>query len=162
MSNVSELDGLIGQAAGVDGEVAATEPGAVMEAQALAEVSSLSDDNAQCVAMILALSVPILGKLYPSLIAIYTEEAQGQVSASLGPVLAKYGVNLKEGAGRYKEEIAAAFVCGPIAWASYHGIKADAAARAGTTAKTPVLADEVKPPAVRVPVPGDFEYREPM
>jgi hypothetical protein len=159
---MDELEGLIGQAALVDGEVAAAAPGAVLEAQAEAEVMGLAEENGQGVALILDLAVPILGKLYPSLLDVYTPEACAAVAASMGPVLAKYGINLKEWGGAYKEEIGALFVCGPIAWATVAGIKADIAARAGAPAAK-VISDGAAPTKrEHMPVPGDFDYREPV
>lgn len=154
---MDELDGIINQAGMVDGEVAASAPGAVMEAQAEAEVMSLAAENTAGVGFILGMAVPLIGKMYPSLLEVYTPKACSAVGAAMGPVLAKYGVNLKELGGAYKEEVAALFVCGPIAWATVAGIKADIAARA-----RPAAAQVAAPPRPgNLPVPGDFDYREP-
>ena len=158
MAEMNELEGIIGQAALVDNEVAAAAPGAMLEAQAEAEVMSLASENTEGVSFILGMAVPLLSKMYPSLADVYTPEACGQVGAAMGPLLAKYGVNLKEWGGAYKEEIGALFVCGPIALATVAGIKADIAARAGAPAAKQVAA----PSPGRVPVPGDMDYREPV
>lgn len=164
MDQVNELDGLIAQAGALDGDAAATSPAAIMEQQAQAEAMGLSDQNSQAVGMMLGLAVPILSRLYPSLEQVYTPETCGALSASLGPVLAKYGVNLTEWGGAYKEEIGALFVCGPVAWATVQGIKADIAARAGAPAAVPVAGPATLNPAPPAtgPRPGDFAYREPV
>jgi hypothetical protein len=156
---MDELQGLIGQAGLVDGEVAASAPAAQMEAQEEAAALGLAEENGQAVGMILGMAVPLLGRMYPSLLTVYTEEACGMVAASLGPVLAKYNVNLRDYGGAYKEEIGALFVCVPIALATVAGIKADIAARMAATPGAAVL----EKPAAKAgrPVPGDFEYREP-
>jgi hypothetical protein len=137
---MDELDSLITQAAGVDAEVASTAPAAMVEQQAAAAVMDMAQQNCQGVSMMLGLAVPILSKLYPSLENVYTEQACAQIAASVGPVLAKYNVNLADWGSSYKEEIGALFVCGPIAWATVQAVKADIAARnpAKAVAVTPV------------------------
>jgi hypothetical protein len=159
--SANELDALAIQAGAVDGAVEAQEPGAVMAAQAEIMTMGLAEENSQGVTMILGIAVPVLGKLYPSLADVYTDEACGAIAASLGPLLAKYGVNLKDWGGAYKEEIGAAIVCGPIAWATVQGIKADIAARAGPKAAQVVDASDKAQTKGAGPVPGDFEFREP-
>jgi hypothetical protein len=158
----AELAGLLMQAAAVDGDLAAQAPEAIAEQQELMVVASLAEENTKGVRMILALAVPILGKLYPSLVDVYTEEACGAVAASLGPLLAKYGINLQEWGGRYQEEIGAAFVCGPIAWATVQGIKADILERA----KPEAIEIHMRSPKIAEPAPGaklkpgDYGYVE--
>jgi hypothetical protein len=125
----SELAVLAAQAGMIDGEMTASGPEAMLAAQEAEQAIVEADQNIASVALILALSVPFLGRLYPSLLVVYTDEAQGAVSATLGPVLTKYGINLGDMGGRWKEEIAAVAVCGPIAIATLEGIKADIAAR---------------------------------
>lgn len=136
---MEELDSLLMQAAGVDAEVASTAPAAVVAQQEAAAVMDLAQQNCQGVGMMLGLAVPILSKLYPSLEKVYTDEACGQIAASVGPLLAKYNVNLADWGSAYKEEIGALFVCGPIAWATVQAVKADIAARnpAKAVAATP-------------------------
>jgi len=96
-------------------------------------------NNVQQVALMLALAVPLLGKLYPSIAQIYTDEVQGQVSQSLGPVLSKYGVDLSDLARAYGPEIAAAIVCVPLAIATVAGVKADIQARIKQSPKDAAL-----------------------
>lgn len=125
-----EMQALLMQADALDGEAAAAGPEAMMAAQAQAEAVMLADQNTGQVRMILALAIPLLGKLYPSLTAIYTDPTCDQVAGALGPVLTKYGVNLGDLGNQWGEEIAAVLICGPIAVATYQGIKADIQARA--------------------------------
>lgn len=157
----AELAGLLMQAQAVDGDLAAQAPEAIAEQQEALAVVSLAEENQKGVAMILDIAVPILGKLYPSLVGVYTQEACGAVAASLGVVLAKYNVNLAEWGGAYKEEIGALFVCGPIAWATVQGVKADILAR-----EAPKAIEQGKPaaPPKQAPgaalKPGDYGYVE--
>jgi len=127
---MDELDALAAQAAGIDQEVASAAPGAVLQQQEAEAVMDLAQQNTIGVGMILDTALPILGKLYPSLQEIYTPEVCYKIAASLGPVLAKYNISMASWGAVYKEEIGAAFVCVPIAWATYQGIKADILARA--------------------------------
>ena len=71
--------------------------------------------------------------MYPSVAAVYTEEVCAQVGGSLGPVMAKYGIDLGEWGGRYKEELTALFVCVPVVLATLKALKTDVAARAPKT-----------------------------
>jgi hypothetical protein len=156
------IAGLMQEAAALDAELGAQTPEARAEAQAAELVGTLAEENVRGVGMILALAVPVLSKLYPSIEAVYTDEACGEVAAALGPVLAKYNVNLKDFGGRWQEEIGAAIVCGPIAWATVQAIKADIAARVGNS---PQAVGHAKAAALSAPgpqpQPGDYGYVEP-
>lgn len=143
-----EMRALLMQADALDGEAAAAGPEAMMAQQQQAEAVMLTDQNTGQVRMILALAVPLLGKLYPSLVDIYTDPTCDQVAGTLGPVLTKYGVNLGDLGSQWGEEIAAVLVCGPIAVATYQGIKADVQARV-----------EQAPKAVASPQPQRVETR---
>lgn len=117
-------------------QLAAGEPNADLQAmedaeaaQAAAEQATHADQNSQAVRMGLDIAIPFLSKLYPSLAEIYTDEAKGAVAMTVGPVLTKYGIDLGDVGGRYREEIAMVVVCGPIAIATYQGMKADIDAR---------------------------------
>lgn len=160
---LNELDALALQATALDGAVDASGPAAMVAAQEEAAAMSLADANRQGVAMILDLALPIVGEIYPSLHAIYTPDARGRVAQALGPVMAKHNVDLQALGGRYGEEIAAVMVCGPIAWATVKGIKADIAQRAGQQPAKEIGAGmpeaEVVGPGLR---PGDYGYVEPQ
>lgn len=150
----AELDALEMQAAQVDGQVAATAPEAVQAAEEQQVLLSVADENKRGVLLVLGTALPVLGKLYPSLQAVYTDEAQAAIAETLGPLLAKHGIDLKDFGGNYREEIAAALVCGPIAWATVQAVKADIAARMETKPQAE------KPKPIRAaPKPGDYDYR---
>ena len=142
----NEMLALAMQADALDGDAAAAGPEAVMAQQQADEGEQQAQTNVGQVRMMLDLGIPILSRLYPSLADIYTPEACGMVAASLGPVLAKYNINLADWGSAYKEEIGALMVCGPIAWATVQGVKADIAARADKSPKAGVLR-QPPPPA---------------
>jgi hypothetical protein len=98
-------------------------------AQAGAEAQAQADQNSAAVRMALDVSIPFLARLYPSLAEIYTDDARTAVAMTVGPVLTKYGVDLGDLGTNYREEIALVLVCGPIAVATYQGIKTDVLAR---------------------------------
>ncbi len=125
-----EMRALLMQADMLDSEVQASGPEAMVAEQEAAEVSQMTMDNVQGIMMMLGVAVPLLSKMYPSLEAVYTEEACASVASSVGPVLSKYGVSLGDMGGRYKEEITMVVVCWPIAAATVVAVKSDIAARA--------------------------------
>ena len=110
-----------------------------------AEVAAQVDQNSNAVRMGLDIAIPFLSRLYPSLAEVYTEEARGMVAMTVGPVMTKYGIDLGDVGGRYREEIAMVVVCGPIAMATYQGMKADIEAREKRVPKA-VAAKQVDPP----------------
>lgn len=138
MDNI-ELKALELQAQALDGEVSAAGPAAVMAQQEIDQVQEQDGNNVHQVRMIMDLAIPLLGTLYPSLPAIYTEAQRGLIAASLGPVLTKYDISLSDWGSAYKEEIGALMVCGPVAWATVQGIKADIFSRAEKSPKAIVL-----------------------
>lgn len=116
--------------------LAADEPNAELQAvedaeaaRAAAEQAAQVDQNSNAVRMGLDIAIPFLSRLYPSLEAIYDEQARTAVAMTVGPVLTKYGIDLGDVGGRYREEIAMVMVCGPIAVATYQGIMTDVGAR---------------------------------
>jgi hypothetical protein len=162
----AELNAIIMQAGMVDGLADAASPEAMQQAQEMQIVVSMAEQNASAVAGVLSLAIPLIAPLYPSLEGIYTPEVCERVAASLGPLLAKYGVNMEDMGGKYREEIAAAFICGPIAVATYKGIKADVEARAGApkalvqqvTSAAPGPVPGASPGVLLRP--GDYGYEE--
>jgi len=139
MEDNADIVALQMQADSLDNEVAANGPAAMIEQQQMGEVADLQSQNTAAVSMMLDLAIPMIGRLYPSLDAIYTPDARAAVAASLGPVLAKHNIDLKQWGGQYQEEIACAIVCGPIALATVAGVKADIAARASAPPKAAAL-----------------------
>jgi hypothetical protein len=166
VDNNGQLAGLIAQAGALDGEAVASSPEAMQAAQELQQAVTLADQNSAAVAGVMELALPLICPLYPSLADVYTEEARAGIAATMGPLLAKYGVNMQDMGGKYREEIAAAFVCGPIAVATYKGIKADIEARANSVPKAIAQepASKLAAPAPKAKgaalKPGDFGYKE--
>lgn len=133
-------------------QLAADEPNKEMQAledaeaaNQAAEVAAQVDQNSNAVRMGLDIAIPFLARLYPSLADVYTDDARMAVAMTVGPVLTKYGVDLGDVGGRYREEIAVVAVCGPIAMATYQGIKADVEAREKQAPKA-VAAKQVDEP----------------
>lgn len=153
-----ELDLLIMEAGGMEADRAATAPEAVAEASAQAEAMSLIQSNGQAIYHALELAVPLIAPLYPCIATIYDEAARQRIAGVLGPLTAKYGWSVGEMGGAYKEEIAAAFVCVPLAVATVTGIKAEIAARSGAKVAEAVRLD--KSPPLPGAKPGDVNYRE--
>lgn len=122
-----EFAALAMQADGLDGQAHASSAEGIMEGQAEAVALDQTQQNAQQIHMVLSLAVPMLVPMFPSLEAIYTDEQNMIVGAALAPVLTKYGITL--GGLSDKPEIAALLVIGPLALATYKGVKADIAAR---------------------------------
>jgi hypothetical protein len=126
---MDELDGMLLKAAEIDAAVDASAPQAMAEAQQAADVMSMADMNTRAVAGVLEMAAPMIAPLYPSVAAVYTPAVCEQVGGALGPVLAKYGIDLGEWGGKWKEEITALFVCVPIMLETVKAVKADIAAR---------------------------------
>lgn len=75
-------------------------------------------------------AVGILAPMFPSLPAIYTKTATAAAAAAVANVCNKHGWMQNGVMGRYGEEIACLAVVGPLAFATYQGIRGDLAARA--------------------------------
>jgi hypothetical protein len=159
-----EMAGLLAQAGEIDAELAASSPQAMQAAQELQVALTMAEQNAAAVRGMLAVAIPLICPLYPSLEAIYSPDVCVQLAVTLGPLLAKYNVNLEDMGGKYREEIAAAFVCGPIAIATYKGIKADIASRAGPPKavehKPATTLEQPKAGKGAALKPGDYGYVE--
>lgn len=131
---MSNLEALAIAAEAIDNDTAATEPGAIAAHQVEAQQLEQQGENVRQIHMMLDLAVPLLGAMYPSLPPIYTDQKRREIAASLGPVFTKYNIDLAKWGTAYKEEIGALMICGPVAWATVQGIKADIARREQTIA----------------------------
>ncbi|QXZ10956.1 hypothetical protein KUF54_07115 [Comamonas sp. Y33R10-2] len=78
---------------------------------------------------LLQMAVGMLAPMFPSLPGIYTPEATQAASAAVAGVCNKHGWMQGGMMGRYGEEIACALIVGPMAFATYKGVKGDIAAR---------------------------------
>jgi hypothetical protein len=160
MAELNELDALEHAARAVDGDVAAQAPGAVAAAQEEAQASSLADNNGRMVAGVLEMAAPMIAPLYPSVAAVYTPDVCAQVGGALGPVMAKYGIDLGDWGGKYKEELTALFVCVPVALATLKAIKADVAAKQPQEQAQALGSEAVALTPTGVMKPGDYGYAE--
>lgn len=86
-------------------------------------------DLAQEIAGLVQAAVGMLAPMFPSLPGIYTPEATQAAAAATAAVCTKHGWMQGGLMGRWGEEIACAVIVGPLAFATYHGVKADIAAR---------------------------------
>ncbi|WP_151446719.1 hypothetical protein [Lacisediminimonas profundi] len=100
-------------------------PGAAGEAQQ----GEAGVPLAQEISAVLSLLVKLATPIFPSLEEIYSEQVIGAVGAAVEPVCIKHGWLADGIGGKYAEELAAACVLGPLAWATVTGIKRDIASR---------------------------------
>nr|WP_315540539.1 hypothetical protein [uncultured Comamonas sp.] len=98
------------------------------ESEGEQEVAAVPD-LAQELAGIVQAAVGMLAPMFPSLPGIYTPEATQAAAAATAAVCRKHGWMQGGMMGRWGEEIACAVIVGPLAFATYHGVKADIAAR---------------------------------
>lgn len=147
----TELAALTAQAGLLDGEQAANGPEAMVAQAEADQAEQVQSANIGQVRLILALAVPVLGKLYPCLVDIYDDTTCDQVAGTLGPVLTKYRIDLGDMGSKWGPEIAAVMVCGPVAFATYKGIMADIASRAPQVPKA--VASTVRQAAPAAPEP---------
>ena len=74
-------------------------------------------------------AVSMLAPMFPSLPGIYTPEATQSAAAAVAGVCHKHGWMQGGVMGRWGEEIACVAIVGPLAFATYQGVKTDIAAR---------------------------------
>ena len=105
------------------GPIPGQEEGA--DAQEAATVPDLAGE----IAGIVQAAVGMLAPMFPSLPGIYTPEATQAAAAATAAVCDKHGWMQGGLMGRWGEEIACVAIVGPLAFSTYHGVKADIAAR---------------------------------
>lgn len=112
-------------------------PGAVVEqAQPAAPKIELADELRGLITVV----VQTLGPMFPSLKEIYTEQATEAAATAIAGVCTKHGWLQGGMFGEYGEEIACVAVCGPLALATFNGVKGDLAKH-----KAKAAAKELKP-----------------
>jgi hypothetical protein len=105
-----------------------------------AQEVALLDKNTQGLSMLLDLAAPTFdGFGFPRVAGVLKADGSKLVAA-WAPVLTKYGVNLEQLAGAYKEEILAAVLTLPIALALGKALKEDARSHAPALEAAPVPA----------------------
>lgn len=102
------------------------------------------------IAGLLGALVGVLSPAFPCLPTIYTEQSIGAASASFAAVCVKRGWLTGGIMGEYGEEIAALIVCGPLAVATFQGVKGDLARLKKKTPAAPAALD-AGPPAEAAP-----------
>lgn len=107
---------------------AANEPSAGTPT-APAEPEPTGPDLQTEIAGLLKVAVATLGPMFPSLKTIYTDETIGAASGAVAAVCNKRGWLQGGLMGEWAEEITAVAIVGPLALATYQGVKADIAAR---------------------------------
>lgn len=86
-------------------------------------------DLAVEIAGLVQAAVGMLAPMFPSLPGIYTPEATQAASVAVAGVCHKHGWMQGGVMGRWGEEIACVAIVGPLAFATYQGVKSDIAER---------------------------------
>lgn len=94
-----------------------------------AEPEQTGPDLATEIAGLLKVAVATLGPMFPSLKTIYTDETIGAASGAVAAVCDKRGWLSGGLMGEWAEEITAVAIVGPLALATYQGVRADMEAR---------------------------------
>lgn len=116
----AELAALQGMAAAGDAQSDAPQEN-TQESQKIALAAEISG--------LLTMFVGMTKPIFPSLGIIYTEEVIKTVGESLEPVCVKHGWLSGGIGGAYGEELLAICVVGPLAFATYNGMKSDIEAK---------------------------------
>lgn len=139
MNDISELDKIAAEAAAETAE---------MPQQAQAVQVQPAEVMAKEIGGLVTGLVGVLSPAFPSLKTIYTPEAIGAAAAAVSAVCVKHGWLESGLMGEYGEEITALIVCGPLAVATYQGVKGDMARmKEKAKAEEPVQAVPPVPPA---------------
>lgn len=104
-------------------------------------------DEAGQIAGVLTLLAGMGAPMFPSIGKIYTEQTIAGIAQALAPVFKKHGWSTAGMFGKYAEEIAAASVILPVAWATYTGIRQDIAAANAKVVEQPQAEAEPAPVA---------------
>ena len=131
-------------------QAAASEPGPTSGGIAQAEAPAPGPDLAQEIAGLVSVAVATLGPMFPSLKATYTPEITQAAAQAVAAVCVKHGWAQNGLMGQWGEEIACLAICGPLAWQTAQGIRADLEAR--KPAKEP--AQKLAFPDLSAPDPG--------
>lgn len=94
--------------------------------------------------------VAVLSPMFPSLKETYTDTTTKAAAGAVAAVCTKHGWLGGGVFGEWGEEIAAAAIVGPLAFATYQGIKSDIAAR------TPDKPERIGGPSLEASAPGEM------
>ena len=136
------LDSIAAEAAATDATVAGTAPGAGDTAPGGPGAGPAGADapspGAATAALLFGLLTGLVGvavKRFPSLAAVWTPDAVHTVADALAPLLDKYGLATPEWLERWRLEISALMLCGPLLFATIAAVRADLEAEAAARAK---------------------------
>lgn len=90
-----------------------------------AEPQRQGPDLAAEISGVITVAVQTLAPMFPSLRGIYTEETTQAAAGAVAAVCNKHGWLQGGMFGEYGEEIACLAVCGPLAFATMQGVRAD-------------------------------------
>lgn len=128
------LDGIAAEAAATDAAVSGApggDAGAAPGAPGGAPGAEAPPGGAATAALLVGFIktlVGIAGKRFPSILAVWTDAAVSQVADALAPILDKYGLATPEFLERWKVELSALMLCGPLVFATIAAVRADLAA----------------------------------
>lgn len=116
-------------------DLAALEAAAGGQAQPAGQVATVQPEQQgptlqEEIAGLMGMVVAVLSPMLPSLRTIYTPEAINAASGAVGALCEKRGWLGGGLMGKYGEEIACVAVVGPLAYATYQGVRADLAEHA--------------------------------
>lgn len=144
---------------------AAEQPGAMPVS--MAEPEPAGPNLAQEITGIITVAVQTLGPMFPSLREVYTKETTEAAAGAIAAVCNKHGWLQGGMFGEWGEEIACVAVCGPLALATYQGVRGDLAkhkakaeAKAGPLAVGADLTAPAPPPAP--PTPKTVQFGAPV
>ncbi len=98
--------------------------------------------------MLILLAAGALAPAFPSLAEIYTEQTAGAAGHAIASVCNKHGWMQDGVGGKWGEEIAAAAIILPLAWATYQGVQTDIAKRVKTKPEAQQLQQASEEPVV--------------
>lgn len=138
-----ELDRLEAEAAALDAAAAPPDPEA--EAQAQAEAQHAADPGAEIRGILEALRGIAKARGFRRAADTLTDEAVEAIAGALVPVLSKYGITPSAFFGKWREEVFAVLIVGPIMFELVTAFRMDLDAKAAAAAKE--VRDAAKEPA---------------
>lgn len=118
-------------------DLAALEAAAAEQSAAMQPQQPPGPDLAAELASLVTVAVQTLGPLFPSLPKIYTPEVTASAAGSVAAVCRKHGWLEGGVMGNWGEELACLAIVGPLAFATYQGVRGDLAAREAEAKEKP-------------------------
>lgn len=108
-------------------------------------------------AAIIGMAAGALSPAFPSLSAIYTPDTTAAAGQAIAAVCNKHGWLAGGIGGKWAEELAAAAVLLPLAWATYNGVQGDIAERQRKTPQAKAAAIAAEPGQATVTMGAGIE-----